>query len=345
MTGAERQGDRAVISFEQSERLSGDPPPEAFGGPRTVEILAYIGAIGAFIATIAAVIKVSLPADPLLGLLMGNLDNVPGGLIALVGAVVVFGTGYRFAGTDGAVRRASGFLLLLGYLLAAGGFGLLLFDLDLGDATPLVVLVPSAAVAVAGWRRLRSVPTQLALFIVAVNAVRAILILTQVEELLDPTAMAMTAALGGTPDFGSWISHLVYVALGLAWVWAGHSALIVPRNAAFFVGSSFALVFGLALFESADGWMILSGALVIAYAWAAMRWRSSVLAAVGAIAATVAIVQVMSLVYDDPPGTTDVILWFGIPGVLALIVAWGLALPARGAPEAAPESPPESPTD
>jgi hypothetical protein len=345
MTGGERHDDGAVISFEQAERLEGDPPPEPLGGPRTVEILAYIGAIGVFIATVAAVIEVSVPADPILGFLRGDFDNVLGGLVALVGAAIVFGTGYRFTGTEGAVRRGSGFLLLLGYLLAAGGFGLLLFDLDLGDATPLVVLIPSAAVALAGWRRLRSVPTQLALFIVAVSAVRAILILIQVEELRDPTAMAMTAALGRAPDFGSWVSQLVNVGLGLGWIWLGHTALIVPRNAAFFIGSAYALVFGLVLFESADGWMILSGALVIAYLWAAVEWRSSVLAAVGAIAAIIAILQLMSLVYDDAPGTTDVVLWFGIPGGLALTAVWALALPPRAAPEVPPEAPTESPPD
>jgi hypothetical protein len=329
MTGAEPRHDRAVISFEQSERLEGDPPPDPVGGTRTVEVLGYFGAIAVFVATVAAVIEVSLPTDPLLGLLFGTFNNIQGGLVALLGALIVFGTGYRFADAEGAVRRASAFLLLSGYLLAAAGFGLLLFDLDLGDATPLVVLIPSAAVALAGWRRLRSVPTQLALFVVAVSALSAILVLIQVEESLDPSAMALTAALGGTPDFGSWISQLAHAGLGLAWIWAGHSALIAPRNTAFFLGSAYALVFGLFLFGSADGWIVLSGGLVLAYAWLAMQWRSSVLGAIGAVAAIIAVVQVMTMVYDAP-ATIDFILWFGIPGGLALGAAWALAGPMRG---------------
>lgn len=324
MTDAERWQERAVISFEQAERLEAEPPPDPLGGTRTAEVLGYIGAIATAIATVALVIKVSFSGDPL-EMFLGTFDNIPGGIVALVGALLVFGTGYRFAAGEGAVRRASGFLLLSGYLLSSIGFGLLLFDLDLGDFTPLVVIIPSAIVAVAGFLRLRSVPTQLALFVATVGAVSAILVLIQVEDRLDPSMVAATVALTGTVDFGSWISHLVNAGLGVAWIWLGLSGVLRPRNAALFIGSIYAVGFGLALFTSADGWVVLSGALALGLLWGAMHWRSSVLGAVGAVAAIVAVFQLMTLVYEDAPGTTEFIVWFGIPGLFGLAAVWVLA--------------------
>jgi hypothetical protein len=349
VTGPDRWQDRGVISFEQAERLEADPPPDRPGGPRTVEVLGYVAAIALVIATIAAVIEVTFSGDPIFGFLLGDFDNVSGGLVALLGAAIVFGTGYLVADHRGAVARAAGFAMFAGYLLSAGGFGLLLFDLDLGDATPLVVLIPSAAVAVTGWRRLRSVPTQLALFIVAVNAVAAILVLVQVEEGLRPSLMALTAVMGATPEFGSWVSQLVHGGLGLVWVLLARTGALGPRNAAFFIGSVYAVVFGLMLFASADGWIVLSGGLALAFVWAATQWRSSVLGAVGAVAAVVLVVQVMSLILDEP-GARAFILWFGIPGLLAAAGVWLLARRAPGGvaaaePNARPTPPPPTMTE
>jgi hypothetical protein len=53
------------------------------------------------------------------------------------------------------------------------------------------------------------------------------------------------------------------------------------------------------------------------------------LAAVGSVGAIVLIVQVMTLVYEEPPGATEFILWFGIPGALAAAGFW--LYPDRGA--------------
>lgn len=344
MSDRDRWVDRGVISFEQAERLDRDAPPESPGGPRTVEVLGYFGAIALFIATIAGIVKVMLPEDPLFAFISGNLDTIQGGLVALAGAIVVFGTGYRFADREGAVRRSSGFLMLIGYALAAIAFSLLLFDLDVGDFTPIVVLIPSAIVAVVGWQRLRGVPTQLALFAVAVSALQAILVLIQVEEFARATDFFISRALGGANDVGSWISHAAHVALGLVWVWLVRAGTITPRNAGFLIGSVYAWLFSLALFGSADGWIALTAVLVLAYLWAATQWGASVLAAVGSVGAIILIVQVMSLVYEEPPGTTEFILWFGIPGALAAAGFW--LFPDRGAaaPPAAEPTPPPTTT-
>ncbi|MEX2322780.1 MAG: hypothetical protein WEA29_03300 [Acidimicrobiia bacterium] len=321
---ADQPRDRAVISFEQAERMAAEPRSDPLGGPRTVEFLTFIGAVAVAVATIALVIRVAFPSDPMFDLFLGSFDNVSGGLVALGGAVIVFGTGYRFADRGGAIGRGAGFALLVGYVLVQAGFGLLLLDLDLGDATPLVVLLPSAAVAVLGWLRLRSVPTQLALFAVAVSAVSALLVLLQIQDYIDPTMLATSTAFGATPDIGGWQGHLAFVALGAAWVWFARTGTLRPRNTAFFLGSAWAVVFGLALYSSADGWMILSGAIALALFITATQWRSSVLAAVGAFAGLALIVQLMLLILDEPTATAFV-LWFGIPGLLALGGVWALS--------------------
>ncbi|HSM01077.1 MAG TPA: hypothetical protein VK960_01375 [Acidimicrobiia bacterium] len=346
----DRWVDRGVISFEQAERLE-EAPPESPGGPRTVEVLGYFGAVALFIATIAGIVKVMLPEDPIFAFITGDIDYLQGGLVALAGAAVVFGTGYRFADRTGAVRRASGFLLLVGYGLAAIAFSLLLFDLDIDDFTPIVVLIPSAIVAVVGWQRLRSVPTQLALFAVAVSALQAILVLIQVEEYVRVTDFFISRALGGSSEPMSWISHAASVALGLSWIWLARTGTITPRNAGLLIGAVYAWIFSLALFGSADGWLVLTIALVAAYLWAATQWRTTVLAAVGAVGTIVLILQILTLVYDDAPGATDIILWYGIPGALAFAGVWlfsdrptaGSAAIAPALAPPAPEPPPMPP--
>ena len=342
MSDTDRLVDRGVVSFEQAERFQGDAAPDKAGGPRTVEVLAYIGAIGLFIATVALVVKVALPDDPLLGLLSDDFENITGGLVALLGAVIVFGTGYQFAAREGAVRRGSGFMLLAGWALASVGFFLLLFDLDIEDFTPIVVLIPSAAVAVIAWMRLRSVPTQLALFAVAVNLLSAILILIQVNERIEVSDILFTAAVGGTPSFGGWISHAANVALGLAWVWFARTGAIRPRNAAMFIGSVYASIWAFVLYGTDDNWLILVGVLALSFLWAATRWGSSVLGAIGTIGLVLVIIQAMDLVYEEGPGTNEFILWFGIAGGVAVVGLWLFArggesgTPAAMAPEPVP---------
>lgn len=341
MTDRDRWVDRGVISFEQAERLHGDAPPDKPGGPRTAEMLGYIGAIALFIATFAAVVKVMLPDEPTLALLTGDFDHLQGGGVALLGAAIVFGTGYRFADRAGAVRRSSGFLMLLGWSLATVATGLLLLDLDIGDFTPLVVVIPSAIVALIGYGRLRSVPTLLALFAVATRVVSAILVLVQVEEPTEVSELVLTAALGASPDLGSWISFLASVGLGLTWIWLARTGGVGPRNAAFFIGAAYAMLFSIALFSTADGWLVLSLALVLAYLWGARQWGTSVLAAVGSVGVIVVIFQLMTLVHDGI-GTDEVLLWFGVAGATTTGAFWMLngkgdsGSPAVPAPAPAP---------
>jgi hypothetical protein len=65
----------------------------------------------------------------------------------------------------------------------------------------------------------------------------------------------------------------------------------------------------------------------------ATQWRSSVLGAIGAFAGLALIVQLMMLVLDEPSATAF-ILWFGIPGALALGGVWALSSrsPERSTP-------------
>jgi hypothetical protein len=340
MTERDRWVDRGAISFEQAERLDGDAPPDKPGGPRTAEVLGYIGAVALFIATFAAVIKVMLPDDPMLGFLTGDFDNLLGGAVALIGAALVFGTGYRFADRTGAVRRSSGFLMLLGWSLATVAAGLLLIELDIGDFTPIVVVIPSAVVALIGYGRLNSVPTQLALFAVATNVLAAILVLIQVEEAKEITDLVLTAALGASPDLGSWISFVASVGLGLTWVWLARTGGVAPRNAAFLIGSVYAWLFGIALYSTADGWTALSLGLVVAFLWGARQWGTSVLAAVGSLGAIVLVAQVMGLVHDGI-GVNEVLLWFGIVGAAATGAFW--MLNGRGDPRSPLPAPAPAP--
>jgi len=340
MGDRERWVDRGVISFEQAERFEGEAAPDKPMGPRTTEVLAYVGAFALFIATLALVVKVAIPDNPL-GLIGGDFDNIMGGVVALLGAAIVFGTGYQFAGRGGAIRRGAGFMLLAGWGLAIIGFNLLLFDLDIGDFTPLVVLIPSAIVAIAAYMRVRSVPTQLAVFSVAVSFLSAVLVLIQVEELTELTEVAFTVFFGGTPDLGSWISHAANAGLGILWIWFARTGVVGPRNSALFIGSLFALIWSLVLYGTDDKWLILVGVLAVGYLVAATRWGSSVLAAVGTVGLMLLIIQLMDLVHEDGTGTNEFILWFGIPGAIAVIAMWmldrrgGSGAPAMRAPQPA----------
>lgn len=329
------------ISFEQAEGMAGRPGSAPPNGPRTAELLIYFGSIALAVATLVWTFDLTF-GDGLLGLFLGSIDNVPGGLLALAGAAILLFLGTRFADHgQGAISRAGGFTLLAGFGLAAVASNLLMYDLDLGDATPLVNLIPTALVAVYCYRVKPSVPTHLPLFFTAVGLLNALLVLAQVTEPADPQSMLATAALGGTPDVTgeSWLALLLGVALGLAWVWLGARGRLRTRNAAFFLGAVYAWAEGISLFGLNDAWVALSLVIAGAFVVGATQYGSSVLGAFATIATIVLILQFVTLIVEEPTVNTFIIA-YGIPGILALGGAWMLTKAPKPAAAAAP-----APTD
>ncbi len=310
------------ISFEQAEGIAGRSGKARTTGPRTVEVLGYFGAVALAVATIVFAVDTAFGDGGAEQLIFGRFDNVPAGLIAMVGAAILLVFGIRFTGgSAGAVRRSGSFTLLAAYLLASVSFGFLLYDLDLGDFTPLARLLPVAAVAIFIWLRSPSVPTQLALFSTAVSAVNAILVLIQVVDPIEPNEMIMTAALGGTPDTGGWIALTVATALGVFWILLGGTGRLRTRNAAFVLGASYAFANSIQLFATDDGWTVLSVVLAAGFAWGAANWGSSVLGAFATVSVIALVAQFIAILVDSPTPTTFVVA-YGVPGALALIGAW-----------------------
>lgn len=319
------------ISFEQSEGMAGRSGKEPVVGPRLAEMLGYFGAVGLAVATMVLAIDTAFGDGGFEGLIFGRFDNVPAGLIALLGAAILLVFGTRFADhAPGAIKRAGSFMLLAAYGLASVAFEFLLYDLDLGDFTPLVRLLPVAAVALYIYFRVPSVPTQLALFATAVRAVSAVLVLIQVEDPTEATTVILSGAMGDTPEMGGWVSLAVGTALGLAWIWAGFKGFLRTRNTAFALGAFYAWINAIQLFDTADGWIVLSIALALGFVWGAATWQSSVLAAFATVAVTVLIAQFVSIATDSPTVTTWE-LAYGIPGAAAVFGAWWLSRtkPAR----------------
>lgn len=313
------------ISFEQAEGIAGRSGKAPVGGPRVAEMLGYFGAVGLAVATLVLAIDTAFGDGGVEGLIFGQFDNVPAGLIALLGAAILLVFGTRFADhAPGAIKRAGSFMLLSAFGLASVAIGFLLYDLDLGDFTPLVRLLPVAAVALFIYFRAPSVPTQLALFATAVEAVTAILVLIQVEDPIEPTTMILSTAMGGTPDTGGWVTLAVSTALGVAWIWLGFKGFLRTRNTAFALGAFYAWVNAIQLFSTADGWIVLSIAIALGFVWAAATWQSSVLAAFATVAVTVLIAQFVSVATDSPTVTTWE-LAYGIPGAAAVFGAWWLS--------------------
>jgi len=313
------------ISFEQAEGIIGRTGKAPVMGPRAAEVLAYFGAVALVVATLVLAYDVAFGDTGIAGLVFGSFDNLPGGLVALLGAAILLVLGTRFADHDaGAIRRSGSFTLLAGFGLASVAFGFLLYDLDLGDFTPLVRLLPVAVVALYVWQRSPSVPTQLALFATAVEAVSAILVLVQIEDPLEPSELILSAALGSMPNTQGWVSLVVGTALGLSWIWLGTTGRIRTRNAAFALGAFYAWISALQLFGTTDGWIALSTAIAVGFVWGATRWQSSVLGGIATVAVAVLIAQFISVLVDSPTTTTFVVA-YGVPGVLALAAAWGMS--------------------
>ncbi|MFH1104150.1 MAG: hypothetical protein V1757_04280 [Actinomycetota bacterium] len=335
-----------VISFEQAEGISGERHrlPD-WTGPRTIEWLGYVGAIALFITTVVMVIDLLTPGEDLALLgFFGDLDNIPGGLAALLGAVVLLGVGWRLSKGQGATRRASGFVLLLGYLLGTLAIELLLQDLDLKDFTPIVVVIPVIVLAVFVWRRCPSLPTQLALFSMVVQTVSAFLVLFQITDRVDFQSVVLGAMLGGSVDVATrWVAALVALAVGLLWIAMGSAGTVRPRNTAFVLGGVYAWLQAFRLFGTADGWIAVSVLLTALFLWLAVSRRSSVLGGIGAVSAVVLIRQVMSL-FIDAPTLRGLALEFGIPGAIALLGALMLAMRSGGASTAAASPAAPAPT-
>ena len=312
-----------VVSFEQAEGITGERYrlPE-WAGARTVEWLGYFGALALFFTTFVFVFDLlDLGGMSPVGLL-GSVNNVPPGIAALIGAAVLLIAGWRLAqDRAGAIGRSAGFTLLLGFALASTATALLLMDLDIGDFTAIVTVIPIVVVAVFVWRTKPSLPTQLALFAMVVQVVTAILILIQVTEPLNLPGLVAMTVLGGTPDVtAGWLPTLIDLAVGLLWIAMGSAGSLRPRNTAFVIGAIYSWLSAVRLFGSGDGWIVVSILLSALFFWLAVSRRSSVLAGIGAFSAVVLVGQAMSL-FTDSPGTTTLELWFGIPGAVALVGA------------------------
>lgn len=331
------------ISFEQAEGIAGRTGMAPLGGARVAEVLGYFGAVALAVATLVLAFDIGFGDLDITDILFSGFDNVPAGAIALLGAAILLFLGARFAAhPPGPIHRSGSFALLAGFGLASVAFGFLLWDLDLGDFTPLAKVIPVTAVALFVWLRSPSVPTQLALFGTATQIITAVLVLIQVQDQFDPAAALLSLGLGGAPDTGGWVPALVGVALGLAWIYLGMQGWIRTRNAAFAIGATYAWVESLQLFGSDDGWIVLSTLLAAGFAFGAARWQSSVLGGFATVAVIVLIGQFIAVLIDNPTTTTFVVA-YGVPGALALIGAWMLSRPGGTPVARAMPMPPTAP--
>ena len=300
------------ISFEQAElaeKPDGTPSPL-----RLAEVLGYFGSVALFIATIALMVDVAISDD----FLFGGIDNIPGGFIVLVGALLLLAIGYRLTGhEEGAIKRSGGFTLASGLGLWAVAANLLLLELDAADFTPLLQVVPVVAAAVWIYRRHESVPTQLALFFSAVQGLNALLVLIQINEWVSPQDQVIRLTLsGGTPEF-EWLGMVFQAVLGIAWVWFTNEGWFRPRNTGFAAGALFAGFAGIGLFGTDDGWIILFAVITGVVIYGGLAWRSSVLLGIGAVGLIVFVAMMINVLVDEITAVS-VALWFGIPGVAAV---------------------------
>lgn len=301
-----------IISFEQAELA--DKPDGTPSPLRLAEVLGYFGSVALFIATIALMIEVAFSDD----ILFGDIDNIPGGFVVLVGALLLLAVGYRLTEHgEGAIKRSGGFTLASGFALWAAATNLLLLELDAGDVTPLLVVIPVAAAAWWVYRRHESVPTQLALFAAAVQVLNAALVLIQVNEYITPQEQVVRATITGSAPDLEWLAQVFHVALGIAWVWFTKEGWTRPRNTGFGIGAAFAVVQGIGLFTSDDGWIILFAAITGLMIYGGLVWRSSVLLGIGAAGLTIFIAMMISVLVDEIT-PVSVALWFGIPGLVGI---------------------------
>jgi len=302
---------KRIISFEQAEL---DGKPDGTPSPiRMVEVLGYFGAVTLFVATLALMVEVAVDDD----FLFGGIDNIPGGLVVLAGSLILFALGHRLTANDqGAARRTGGFTLAAGFGLWAIAVNLLLLELDAGDFTPVLVAAPVVAAAWWAYQRFQSVPTQLALFAAAVQAMNALLVLIQVVEYADPQEQAIGVAISGSAPEMPWLALVFQCALGIGWLWFTNQGVLHPRNTGFALGSLYAGLQGVSLFGTDDGWVILFAAVTAVVVYGGVTSRSSVLLGIGAAGLAVFILMVFSILVDEVT-PVSVALWFGIPGVAA----------------------------
>jgi hypothetical protein len=300
------------ISFEQAELA--DKPDGTPSPLRLAEILGYFGSVALFIATIALMVEVAISDN----FLLGGIDNIPGGFIVLLGAILLFAVGYRLtAHTGGAIKRSGGFTLASGFGLWAVATNLLLLELDAADFTPLLVVVPIAVAAWWAYQRHESVPTQLVLFFTAVQILNAVLVLIQVNEWVSPQDQVIRVAVaGGAPEF-EWLNLVFQAVLGAAWIWLTNEGRFRPRNTGFAIGALYAGAQGVGLFSTDDGWIILFAAITGFVAYGGLAWRSSVLLAIGAIGLVIFIMMMITILVDDVTAVS-IALWFGVPGLAAV---------------------------
>jgi len=323
-TESKRLVEDGVISFEQAEGISGERHrlPD-WAGPRTVEWLGYFAGLALFVATFLVMLDVMYSGfdfgalsglDPtntfgLLGLMaaLSRPDNIPGGIVALIGALALFGIGWRFSRGGGAAGRTAGFDLFLGFVLASMATDLLLTDLDIGDFTPLVLVIPIVVFAVFVWRTQPSLLTQVALFLMVTQVVNAFLVLVQATDLDNPGV--------------GWLPLLIQLAVGFLWIALGSAGAVRPRNTAFVLGAFYAWTAAIDLFGSGDGWIVVSILVTLLFYWMGVSRRSSVLAAFGAVSTLFLVLQVMTVVYDDMPSLRTFEFWYGIPAIAAALAA------------------------
>ncbi len=300
------------ISFEQAELagdLDGTPSPL-----RLTEVLGYFGSIALFIATIALMIDVAVSDD----LLLDGINSIPGGFVALIGAVLLFAVGYRLTDhEEGAIKRSGGMTLASGFGLWAIASNLLLQEIDAADVTPLLVIVPVVVAAVLVYRRHESVPTQLTLFFTTVQALNAVLVLIQINEWVSTQDQVLRIAVTGNAPQYEWIGMAFQAGLGIAWIWITHKGLLRPRNTGFVVGTLFAGVQGYVLFGTDDGWIILFAAIAGFAIYGGVAWRSSVLLGLGAIGLLIFVNMMVAILVDEITAVS-IAVWFGVPGLAAV---------------------------